>query len=122
MLLPEVWVLSSVSLEAISYKCRLLITVVDPLNRIYFQKLKISKKFYKLFLSKENFLNYFKNNLELKEKKISNHDYNNLKKTTLTWEVKKYFFNGKKLKNFYNFEKIRRDFSSMVSACLTCKR
>ena len=29
--------LSSVSLEAISYKCRLLITVFDPLDRIYFQ-------------------------------------------------------------------------------------
>ena len=85
--------LSSVSLEAISYKCRLLITVVDPLDRIYFQKLKISKKkFYKLFLSKENFLNYFKNNLELREKKISNHDYNNFKKNYFNMGSEKIFF------------------------------
>ncbi|MBL6758690.1 MAG: hypothetical protein ISQ17_02955 [Pelagibacteraceae bacterium] len=84
--------LSSVSLEAISYKCRLLIPVVDPLDRIYFQKLKISKKFYKLFLSKENFLNYFKNNLELREKKISNHDYDNFKKNYFNMGSEKIFF------------------------------
>ena len=84
--------LSSVSLEAISYKCRLLIPVVDPLDHIYFQKLKISKKFYKLFLSKDKFLNYFKNNLELKEKKISNHDYNNFKKNYFNMGSEKIFF------------------------------
>tara|TARA_A100001015_G_scaffold238243_1_gene271160 strand:+ start:1778 stop:3409 length:1632 start_codon:yes stop_codon:yes gene_type:complete len=84
--------LSSVSLEAISYKCRLLIPVVDPTDYVYFKKLKISKKFYTLFLNKEAFLNYFKNNLGLKEKSIPNIDYEQFKKKYFKTGDEKIFF------------------------------
>ncbi|MBD1150102.1 hypothetical protein IDH12_01765 [Pelagibacterales bacterium SAG-MED29] len=83
---------SSTSLEAISYKCRLLIPVVDPLDSIYFQKLNISKKFYKLFLKKSDFLNYFQNRRKLREKDISEYEYNNFKSTYFSKGSEKIFF------------------------------
>ncbi len=84
--------LSSVSLEAISYKCKLLIPIIDPCDKVYFSKLKIPKKFYNLFLYKKDFLNYLKKNENLNEKKISDNEYENFKKIYFNKGSEKVFF------------------------------
>jgi len=84
--------LSSISLEAIAYKCHLLVPVVDPLDRIYFDRLNIYKKFYKIFLKKKDFLYFFLNNKKIKKTYISNNKYDTFRKLYFSRANEKIFY------------------------------
>ena len=83
---------TSVAVEAISYGCKILTPVIDPLDIIYFKKINISKNFYKIFHTKKDFYNFFNKKLYLNYKKISQVEYKNFIKKFFSRNTEKIFY------------------------------
>ena len=75
-------------MEAMAYECKILTPIIYPYDGMYLKRLNIPKQFYKVFNTKNEFLNFF---LSSKRENLQHFKFKNL-------EIN---FSIKKMKSFF---------------------